>query len=424
MESGFYKKNSCRICLSSNIKKVVELTPTPPGNNFVTESDLDSHEQVFPLELYFCEDCFHTQLGHVVDPEFLFQNNYSYVSSTSPVFVKHLSDYAEYATEILELKESSFIIDIGSNDGTCLEFFKKQGMKTLGVDPATKIAEIANSRGIETIADFFSLSLAKDINNEYGQADLITSHNACAHIDDLDGVISGVSHLLKNDGAFVMEVGYFVDVFENRWFDTIYHEHLDFHKVNPLEKLFSRFNMEIFKVERISPQGGSIRVFVQKKGGPRRIDKSLENMKALEKNLGLDQSQTYQKFQDDINNVKEKFQDLLRDIRRKGGIIAGFGAPTKATTLCYHFQIEKSLIDFIVDDNPLKQGLYSPGKHIPVYDSSYIYRERPDYLVILAWNFAESIMKKHKDYLNSGGKFILPMPHPKIIEKDIIANSS
>ena len=422
IERGFYKKRTCRICLSSNLQRVVELTPTPPGNNFITENDLAASEQVFPLDLYFCEDCFHTQLGHVVEREFLFQNDYSYVSSTSPVFVKHLSDYAKYTVDILDLKESSFVIDIGSNDGTCLEFFKKQGMSVLGIDPATKIAELANSKGIETIADFFSFSLAEGIIKEYGQADLITSHNACAHIDDLDGVIAGVSHLLKNDGTFIMEVGYFVDVYENRWFDTIYHEHLDFHTVRPLEKLFSRFNMEIYKVERISPQGGSIRVFVQKKSGPKRIDQSVEDLKVIENKLGLHHWQTYEKFENEINNIRDNFQDLIKEIKRKGDTIAGFGAPTKATTLCYHFQLEKNQLDFIVDDNPLKQGLYSPGKHIPVHDSSFIYKEKPNYLVILAWNFAESIMEKHKDYLNLGGQFILPMPHPKILKKDIITN--
>jgi len=180
--------------------------------------------------------------------------------------------------------------------------------------------------------------------------------------------------------------------------------------------------MEIYRVERISPQGGSIRVFAQKKSGTKRIDQTVEDLKVIENKLGLQHWQTYKKFNNEINNIRDNFHDLINEIKRKGDRIAAFGAPTKATTLCHHFQIEKNQIDFIVDDNPLKQGLYSPGKHIPVYDSSFIYKEKPNYLVILAWNFAESIMEKHKDYLNLGGKFILPMPHPKIIKKDIITN--
>ncbi len=417
IEKGYYKRKSCRTCLSENLHRVVNLTPTPPGNNFIEESNLEISEQVFPLDLYFCKECFHTQLGHVVDERFLFQNDYSYVSSTSPVFVKHLSDYAKYAIEILGLNNSSFVIDIGSNDGTCLNFFKEEGIKVLGIDPAEKITEIAKSKGIETITDFFSFSLAESIITDYGYADLITSHNACAHIDDLDGVIKGVSHLLKQDGAFIMEVGYFLDVFQNKWFDTIYHEHLDFHTVKPLEKLFSRFDMEIFKIERISPQGGSIRVFAQKNNGINKVDSSIDDLKSLEKSSGLYDLKTYLQFEKDINYVKSSFQKLINEIKERGESIAAFGAPTKATTLCYHFEIDKNQIDFIVDDNPLKQGLYSPGKHIPVYDSSFIYKEKPDYLVILAWNFAESIMQKHQDYLKSGGKFILPMPQPKVLKR-------
>lgn len=415
-DKGYFKKNICRICQSQDLQKVVELTPTPPGNNFVFENDLDKLEQTFPLDLYFCKNCFHIQLGHVVDPQYLFQNDYSYVSSTSSVFVKHLSDYADYAVESLGLKKSSLVIDIGSNDGTCLKHFKKLGMNVLGVDPATSIAEIANNDDIKTIADFFSFSLAQTIIKDYGKADLITSHNACAHIDDLDGVISGVASLLKDNGVFVMEVGYFLDVFKNKWFDTIYHEHVDFHTVAPLQKLFSRFDMEVYKVDRISPQGGSIRVFVQKSDGTRKVDESLNNLIKLESNMEFNKYETYKKFEDEINSVRDKFQKLIKEIKTNGGSIAAFGAPTKATTLCYHFGIDSSQIDFIVDDNPLKQGLFSPGKHIPVYDSSYIYSKNPDYLLILAWNFAESIIAKHKDYLDLGGKFILPMPEPQVID--------
>ena len=221
--------------------------------------------------------------------------------------------------------------------------------------------------------------------------------------------------MLKNDGVFVFEVGYFIDVFQNKWFDTIYHEHVDFHTVAPLEKLFIRFNMKIIKVERISPQGGSIRVMTQKKGGNFKEDKSVKTLISLERSLGLNKPNTLIQFGNQINTIKEKFQALIQKIKNNGKSIAAFGAPTKATTLCYHFQIENEHIDFIVDDNPLKQGLYTPGKHIPVFDSSKIYSEKPDYLLILAWNFAESIMEKHQKYNNLGGSFILPMPYPTIL---------
>ena len=262
------------------------------------------------------------------------------MSGTSPVFVNHLNEYAEYIIDLFDLKKSSLIVDIGSNDGTCLSFFKKMGMRVLGVDPATEIAEIASSRGIKTIPDFFSFDLANNIINEYGKADLITSHNTCAHIDELDGVIDGVEVLLKDDGIFVFEVGYFVDVFQNKWFDTIYHEHVDYHTVGPLDKLFNRFDMEMIRVERISPQGGSIRVMVQKKDGSLKRDQSVSELINAEIASGLDKPEALLNFGSQINKVRDKFQSLMRRIKNDGKSIAAFGAPTKATTLSYHFKIE------------------------------------------------------------------------------------
>ena len=315
IEKGYYHRDSCRICLSKNISKVVSLTPTPLGNNFLETKDLGNSEQIFPLDLYFCKQCFHVQLGHVVDKRFLFQNDYSYVSSTSPVFVKHLSDYAKYAIEILDLKDSSFVIDIGSNDGTCLKFFQKECMNVLGIDPAENIAQIAKSNGIETIADFFSNSLAETIVDDYGNADLITSHNACAHIDDLDEIIRGVQTVLTDNGVFIMEVGYFLDVYKNKWFDTIYHEHLDFHTVASLKELFKRFDMEIFRAERISPQGGSIRVFAQRINGRFEIDSSVEDLIKIESDEGLQDISSLRRFENEINLIGDRFKKLLNEIK-------------------------------------------------------------------------------------------------------------
>jgi SAM-dependent methyltransferase len=415
-KKSFFKKEECRTCLSKNIEQIFSLAPTPPGNNFLSKEMLGAEEQKYPLEIKFCNDCFHIQLGHVVDPSILFQNSYSYVSGTSQVFVNHLKEYSKYVIDFLKIKKSSLIIDIGSNDGTCLEFFKNNGMRTLGVDPAKEVSEIASSKGIETINDFFSLDLANKILANYGSADLITSHNACAHIDKLDQIIEGVEVLLSRNGIFIFEVGYFVDVFQNKWFDTIYHEHVDFHTVAPLITLFDRFNMEIFRVERIKPQGGSIRVFTQKKGSKLRQDSSVRDLVNLEKSIGLNKPDAIIDFGIQISRIKDKFITLLNDIKKSGKNIVAFGAPTKATTLCHYFEIGKNHIDFIVDDNPLKQGLYSPGKHIPVYDASKIYSEKPDYLLILAWNFADAIMEKHQKYRSAGGSFILPMPSPMILK--------
>ena len=404
------------MCDGNSLSKTVSLSPTPPGNDFLSEQELGRHEQLYPLDLYFCEDCYHVQLGHIVDPHILYQKNYTYVSATSKQFVDHLKNYAVDMIKRFNLKSNSLVVDIGSNDGTCLSFFQDNGMKVLGVDPATEIAQKATEDGIETINDFFSHNLAIKLRNEHGPANYITSHNACAHIDNLLDVIKGVACWLDESGIFVLEVGYLVDVYTNTWFDTIYHEHLDFHTVAPFEKLFERANMEVIGVDRISPQGGSIRVIAQKINGKFQRDDSVDELIKLEHELGLDKAKTFHEFEDKINIVREKLQKLVYELKANNKSIAGFGAPTKATTLMSHFGIDENILDFIVDDNPLKQGLYTPISHIPVLSADELYERKPDYVLILAWNFADPIMKNHKKYSEEIGQFILPMPIPQIVD--------
>jgi len=403
------------MCGEGSLTKAMSLTPTPPGNDFLTKEELGRDEPVYPLDLYFCEACHHIQLGHVVDPKILYQKNYSYVSATSAYFVNHLKHYAKDMVERFDLKPGDLAVDIGSNDGTCLSFFKDKGMKVVGVDPATEIAGKATENGIDTIADFFGYRLAIELRKKYGTAKYITSHNACAHIDNLFDVVKGVEHWLDVDGVFVLEVGYFVDVYSNTWFDTVYHEHVDYHTVAPFEKLFNRVGMELISVERISPQGGSIRVMAQKKGGIIKRDNSVDELIALEAKLGLDKAETLYKLNHKIIQVRDKLHDLIHSLKADGKSIAGFGAPTKATTLMAHFGLDATVLDFIVDDNPLKQGLFTPITHIPVLSADALYKMKPDYVLILAWNFAEPIMQMHKKYSEQVGQFILPMPNPEIV---------
>lgn len=412
----FYLKTICRMCSGEGLEKVMSLAPTPPGNNFLSKSELELPETSYPLDLYLCGECKHLQLGHVVNPKILYQKDYFYVSGTSRTFIKHLQDYAESSVKRFKLDSESFVVDIGSNDGTCLRAFRGAGVgRVLGVDPASKIAQKATESGIPTVPDFFSYELAVQLSKKYGRAKLITSHNACAHIDELDEVIKGVHHLLSDDGVFVLEVGYLVDVYQNTWFDTIYHEHLDFHTVRPFKYLFRRLGMELLSVERIAPQGGSIRVLAQRMGGVYTPDESIENLIGLEDKLFLGEISTYKEFNLRISEIGRKLRTLISDIKSSGSTIAAFGAPTKSTTLLAHFDLNQSDIDFIVDDNPLKQGLYSPLKHIPVLHPDEIYNKKPDYLLILAWNFSDSIMQNHKEYAAQGGKFILPMPLPRVV---------
>lgn len=416
--ADYYLRSRCRMCEGDNLQKVMALTPTPPGNNFLSQAELQLPEPAYPLDLYFCGDCHHLQLGHVVDPRILYQKDYFYVSGTSPKFVEHLRSYAFDMVAKFDLKPGNLIVDIGSNDGTCLRSFQQAGMtRVLGIDPATKIAQRATEAGVETVGDFFSHELAVKLREKHGPAAFMTSHNACAHINQLDDVMRGVHHWLADDGLFVLEVGYLLDVYQNVWFDTIYHEHLDFHTVAPFEKLFARTGLEMIGVQRVSPQGGSIRVMVQKIGGSRRVDDSVAALIELEERAGLTKPETFVQFGVRINEVGAQLRTLVRSLTQAGEVIAGYGAATKSTTLLAHFGLGRDDIAFIIDDNPMKQGMYSPAAHIPVLAPDELRQRHPDYLLILAWNFAGPIMANNQAYADAGGKFIVPMPIPRIVDR-------
>ncbi len=413
-QAEVYQKLVCRLCDRRRLERVVTLTPTPPGNHFVTLEQLDQPQTCYPLELDFCLDCHHVQLRHVVHPEILYQRNYSYVSGTSPVFVAHLRDCAASVIQRFAPARGGLVVDIGSNDGTALRCYQEAGYRVLGFDPATEIAQRATAAGIETVCDFFSLRVAEQHLARDSQAALVISHNACAHIDDLRGVLQGVRLLLADDGVFVMEVGYLLDIVQNTWFDTIYHEHVDFHSVAPLVPFFASVGLEIIAVERVSPQGGSIRVIAQPVGGSRQPDGTVAKLVSLEREAGLDRPGTFKAFGETVNRIGAQLGAIVRELRAAGKTIAGYGAPTKATTMLSHFQLG-DVLDFLVEDNPLKQNLFSPGLHIPVVPATELYQRKPDYLLILAWNFGESIMQRHRAFATQGGRFILPMPTPHIV---------
>lgn len=403
------RRSDCRLCGSTDLKKAFSLTPTPPANAFVGKEALGRPQEAFPLDLFFCARCSHLQLLDVVDPALLFEN-YVYVSGTSPVFVEHFRRYAEDSVSHYGLKPGVLAVDIGSNDGTLLRFFKEAGLNILGVDPAKDISARATAAGLETLCGFFTPELARSIRDERGPAAVVTANNVFAHGDDLRGIAQGVRALLADDGVFVFEVSYLADVFEKTLFDTIYHEHVAYHSVKPLKAFFAAQGMELINARRVDTHGGSLRGVAQKAGGKRPVEDSVGALIAMEEKLGLDRAETFAAYALRIDALKDELGGLLRGLKAQGKAIAGFGAPAKATTLLFHFGLGPDLIDFIVDDSPLKQGLYSPGQHIPVLPSSAIYERKPDYLLILAWNFAPSIMEKHKAYAQAGGHFIVPLP--------------
>ena len=408
------RRADCRLCGGTELTMVVSLTPTPPANAFVGPEDRDKAQAVFPLDVFFCEACAHVQLLDVVDPAQLFED-YVYVSGTSPVFVRHFQDYARDIMGRFAPPGGSLVVDIGSNDGTLLKFFQDAGMNVLGIDPAAHIAAAASAAGIETIPGFFSGDLGRRIAEERGQAAVITANNVFAHIDDIGGALEGVRTLLAGDGVFVFEVSYLADVVEKTLFDTIYHEHLDYHSVKPLQRFLAAAGMVLIEAQRTDSHGGSLRCTAQHAGAGRKPGPSVAALAAMEDDMGLGQARTFQRFADGIDRLGTELRALLGRLKGEGGTIAGFGAPAKATTLMYHFGIGPETLDFIVDDSPLKQGLLSPGLHIPVLPPSALYERKPDYALILAWNFASVIMEKNAAFREAGGRFIVPVPTIELV---------
>ena len=341
------RRTECRLCGSTALELVISLRPTPPANAFVPADLVGQPQECFPLEVYFCNQCSHAQLLDVVDPQELFRN-YVYVSGTSPSFVKHFADYADQLVRAYQPASGALVVDIGSNDGTILACFKRRGLRVLGIDPARAIAEAATTAGIETWAAFFDLEVANRIVEERGTAKLLTANNVFAHADNLNQMAESVRALLAPDGVFTFEVSYLVDVYSDTLFDTIYHEHLSYHSVKPLVAFFFRHGLELFRVDRVPSHGGSIRGYVQHRGGPQQKDDSVAQLSEFEGRLGLDKADTLRQFGAKIDLVRDALVGLLRKLKTEGKRIAGFGAPAKATTLMYHFGLGPDQIEFML----------------------------------------------------------------------------
>lgn len=398
----------CKVCTSQNMHKFLSLGMMPLANQFVRKEELNKEQSYYPLDVYFCEECFFVQIGYVVDPKVLFKD-YIYVSSTSETLKRQFKEFADDVKA--RVKKNSFIVEIASNDGTLLKNF--HGYRILGVEPASNIAKIAVSNGIPTLNKFFNAKTAKEIVRKYGKADAVIGTNIFAHIPDLNNFIDAVKILMNEDGFAVFESPYLADLMGKMEFDTIYHEHIYYLAVKPLLLLFKSHGVNLFDIKRTKMHGGSIRFFVG--NGKYKKEKSVDELLFLESKMGLGKRMAYDDFASKVVKLKIRLNDLLGRLRMAGHSIAGYGAPAKGNTLLNYTGLGNEILDYIVDKNALKQGLYTPGKRIPIFSPDVLLKERPDYMLILAWNFADEIMENLKKYKERGGKFIIPIPGPKII---------
>jgi SAM-dependent methyltransferase len=397
------------LCGSTRLECVLPILPSAIGDAFVPAALLDEPQDTYPLDTYLCLDCGHLQNLDIVDPEILFKN-YTYRTSVSLGLVEHFRMYAAAVVETLAIAHGALVVEIGSNDGSLLKAYKSHGLRVIGVDPAQTIAAEATAAGVPTIPDFFSSTIAKDIRAQHGPAALVCANNVFAHADNMADIVRGIHDVLAPDGAFVFEVSYVPDILDHFVFDTIYHEHVSHHTLAPLERFFNRLDMTLFDVDRVASKGGSIRGFAQPLStGRRPKTQRLLDLVAEEKRRGFERPEIYRAFYRAIEQRKRATLDYVDAAIAAGKTVAAYGASTTTTTLLYHFELG-TRVKFIVDDNPLKQGLFSPGYHLPVYASSALSVRRPDVVVILAWLYAESIIRRNQDYLIAGGKFLVPLP--------------
>jgi SAM-dependent methyltransferase len=408
-----YRRTTCRLCGSGDIELAIPLTPTPVADDFVPVSRLDEPQETFPLDVVLCRACGLVQLVDVVDASSIYVE-YRYVTKSSPGLSDHFHAYADHVARRLALAPGSSVVEIGSNDGTLLSFFKAQGMRVLGVDPAREIARLATEGGVETRPLCFTSDVARELRRERGAADLVVANNVIANIDDLDDFGEGIRHLLSPGGAFVFESGYLADLVQNLVFDNIYHEHLSYHAVKPLACFFARHGLELFDVEHVDTKGGSIRGYVQLSGGARPLVPAVTTMIGCEEAQGLYRPETYRELCRRLDRLRSGLVEVLCGLQLCGRSIAGYGASHSVTTLVHHFGIGE-LLSFVVDDNPRKHRLFSPGHHLPVLPSSVLLERRPEYVVILPWRFADAIASRNHSFMAAGGRFIVPVPETRIL---------
>lgn len=404
-------KSTCRICGSADMEPVLSLGTTPLADGLRREDQLSQPEPTFPLNVGFCPQCSLLQLFETVPPEQLFCKEYPYYSSFSPALLRHSRENALNLIEVRKLHSSSLVIELASNDGYLLKNFVEYKIPVLGIDPADGPAIAAQAAGVPTLCDFFTLPLAEKLAAR-GKADVIIANNVLAHVADTHGFVEGIRTLLKEDGVAVIEVPYVRDLVQHCEFDTIYHEHLCYFSVTALDRLFRMHSMFLNDIEHLSIHGGSLRLYVEKREAVASV--VLEMLKD-EKREQVDKISYYRDFAGRVERIRSSLHALLMSLKESGARIAAYGAAAKGSTLINYSRIGTDLVEFIVDRNTHKHGLYMPGQHIPIVAPEALVQRRPDYVLLLAWNFADEILEQQAEYRKLGGRFIVPVPEPRVV---------
>lgn len=395
-------------------QQIMSFGKMPIANRFLSQEEF-SKEYFFELAVAFCHKTKMFSLIEQPDPEMMFHESYAFFSSTSKMMAEHFKRMADnYLEYLIKNPKEAFIVELGSNDGIMLQHFAKSGIKHLGIEPSSNVAEAARKNGVNTITEFFNVNVAQQVKQEYGKADIISAANVMCHIPDLASVAKGVNILLKKEGIFVFEDPYLGDVIQKTSYDQIYDEHVYIFSVQSVINVFSVYDLEVFHVERQTTHGGSMRYYLCRKGSYAKRDSVKEQLE-IETFLGIDKLETYKKFANACEKNRQDFINLLRQLKGAGKRVIGYAATSKSTTVLNYCGIGPDLIEYICDTTPIKQGKFSPGMHIPIRPYLDFKKDKPDYAVLFAWNHAQEIFDKEKDFIANGGKWIVFVPEVKVL---------